>query len=208
MILELRSALTSVADPARADAMSAYLRGQFPFLGINTPLRRAATKELLHRLNQAPNWEFVFHCWEQPEREFHYVACDHLRKVPLQLSDLPRLQELVSTKSWWDTIDPLARPIGKASDAGTMYQWAHDNDLWVRRVAIIHQLGWRGDTNLDLLSTIILANLGSNEFFINKAIGWALRDYARHDPSWVRKFLATHAAQLSALSRREAAKHL
>lgn len=136
MILELRTALTSAADPARADVMSAYLRGQFPFLGVNTPLRRAATKELLQAHKQAPDWEFVSYCWEQPEREFHYVACDHLRQVPLQLSDLPRLRELVNTKSWWDTIDSLARPIGQASDAETMHKWAHDPNLWVRRVAI------------------------------------------------------------------------
>lgn len=89
-----------------------------------------------------------------------------------------------------------------------MREWAADENLWVRRVAILHQLGRRGEADTGLLTEIILANVGSGEFFIDKAIGWALRDFARHDPGWVRGFLAEHGAELSALSRREAAKHL
>ncbi|AGF71964.1 hypothetical protein A605_04780 [Corynebacterium halotolerans YIM 70093 = DSM 44683] len=188
--------------------MSAYMRHQFPFLGVPTPARRAACRDILRGRRHAPDWELVSGCWAEPEREFQYVACDHLRQVPLCASDLPRLRELVTTKSWWDTVDALARPVGHATDAATMRAWARDGNLWVRRVAILHQLGHRGGTDTALLTEIILANPGSGEFFIDKAIGWALRDFARHDPEWVRGFLAEHGAELSALSRREAAKHL
>lgn len=204
----IRSALADAADPARAGGMAAYMRYHFDFLGVQTPARRAVCREILRGRRHTPDWQLVSDCWDQPEREFQYVACDHLRQVPLSPTDLPRLRELVSTKSWWDTVDSLAKPIGRATDPASMRGWAVDDNLWVRRVAIIHQLGCRGGTDTALLTEIILTNVGSGEFFIDKAIGWALRDFARHDPEWVRRFLAEHGERLAALSRREAAKHL
>lgn len=208
LIEHIRSTLTDAADPARAEPMAAYMRHRFDFLGVPTPARRAATREVLRGRRHAPDWELVTACWVQPEREFQYVACDHLKHVPLTGEDVPRLKQLVATKSWWDTVDALAKPVGRAAEAATMRAWARDDNLWVRRVAILHQLGRRGDTDPALLTEVVLANLGSGEFFIDKAIGWALRDFARDDPDWVRGFLAEHGDGLSALSRREAGKHL
>ncbi len=205
-IEQIRSALTDVADPTRAEGMAGYMRHRFDFLGVSTPARRAAIREMVR--GQGPDWELVAACWVQPEREFQYVACDHLKQAPLGSADLPRLKGLVTEKSWWDTIDALAKPIGRAADAADMRDWARDEDLWVRRVSILHQLGRRDDADTGLLTEIVLANLGSGEFFIDKAIGWALRDHARHDPEWVRGFLAEQGGKLSALSRREAGRRL
>lgn len=204
----LAEALGDAANPERAPGMKAYMRDQFSFLGMSTPERRKASREVLRGPLKAPDWQFVEDCWAAAEREFQYVACDHLSKVPLELADLPHLKELVTRKSWWDTVDPLVKSIGRASNAAAMREWAVDPNLWVRRVAILHQLGRGSDTDTVLLAEIILKNLGSREFFINKAIGWALRDYARQNPEWVRGFLAEHETQLALLSRREAAKHL
>ncbi|MGP6173726.1 DNA alkylation repair protein [Corynebacterium sp. A21] len=204
----LLEALIDVADPARAPGMKAYMRDQFPFLGVSTPERRKASRGLLRGRRNAPDWQFVEDCWAAEEREFQYVACDHLSQVPLELVDLPCLKDLVIRKSWWDTVDALVKSIGRAGDAASMRAWAVDANFWVRRVAILHQLGRGANTDTVLLTEIILANLGSKEFFINKAIGWALRDYARQNPEWVRGFLAEQEAQLAPLSRREAAKHL
>jgi len=197
------AALLPLADPTRAVGMASYLRDQFPFLGIPTPARRAAVRALLPR---TVDWDLVDACWARPEREYQYVACDHLKKVTLTGEDLPRLRTLVTTKPWWDTVDALAKPIGAVASPADMGAWAVDENLWVRRVAILHQLGRRVETDTDLLGDILAANLGSGEFFIDKAIGWALRDYSKTDPAWVRGFLATH--EMSALSRREGSKYL
>lgn len=200
------AALRPLADPVRAAGMSAYMRGQFPFLGVTTPARRTAVKEVLRGRRRRVDRELVEECWAAEEREFQYVACDHLREAPLGPEDVAWLRSLVVRKSWWDTVDALAKPIGRATTAEQMRAWAHDGDMWVRRVAILHQLGRRADTDEVLFAGILEVNLGSGEFFIDKAIGWALREYAKTAPGWVRNFLATH--EVSALTRREASKHL
>lgn len=199
----VRELLEPLADPARGADMSAYMRGRFPFLGIPAPARRAATRELLRDLGELDRG-FIRAAFGAEEREYQYVACDHIRRVGI--SDLELAHRLVRTRSWWDTVDALARPIGANRDEPVMRRWAVDGDLWVRRVAIIAQLGMGTATDAPLLGWTIEQNLGSGEFFIDKAIGWALRDYARHDPAWVRSFL--DATELSALSAREARRHL
>lgn len=186
--------------------MSAYMRERFAFLGVPAPARRAAVKEVLRGRRKAVDWDLVDDCWARPEREFQYVACDHLKVVPLGPDDVGRLKGLVTTKSWWDTVDALATTVGRAATADQMLEWARDVDFWVRRVAIQHQLGRREATDTALLGEILTANLGSREFFINKSLGWALRDYSKTNPEWVRGFLARH--EVSALTRREASKYL
>lgn len=198
-----RQALEPLADPARAADMSAYMRGQFPFLGIQTPARREASQPILTSMKTLDE-PFIAACFRAKEREFQYVACDHIRDVGI--TDPKLAHTLVRTKPWWDTVDALAKPIGAGIDSTTLRRWAVDEDFWVRRVSIIHQLGRGHGTDHELLSWIIEQNLGSEEFFINKAIGWALRDLARHDPSWVRDFVDDTA--LAPLSRREACKNL
>lgn len=194
--------LAPLADPARAAAMSAYMRGQFPFLGIPTPARRQAVKDILRSMKQLDH-TLITECFQAAEREYQYVACDHIRQVGI--TDLKLARTLVQSEPWWDTVDALAKPIGANHDDDTMRTWAVDEDFWIRRVSIIHQLGRKNQTNRELLAWIINQNLGSDEFFINKAIGWALRDLARHDPAWVRNFV--EATELAPLSRREALKN-
>lgn len=183
--------------------MAAYMRDQFAFLGVGAVERRKATRGLLPRLLDR---ELVDALLALPEREFHYVACDHLRKVPLESTDVDFLRSVVTTRSWWDTVDALVTPVGRACTPEQMRAWARDGNMWVRRMAVLHQLGRREATDTALLAEILTMNLGSREYFIDKAVGWALREYSKTDPAWVRGFLDTH--EVAALTRREASKHL
>jgi 3-methyladenine DNA glycosylase AlkD len=213
----LAAALAAVADPAKAGPMRAYMRDQFPFLGVQKPARVAATRDLVRALPvRDADWlhDLVRDLWARPEREHQYVAVDVLARHRGRLEDasLPVLRELVGTRSWWDSVDALAPMIGAAALehpawVASLRSWATAEDRWLRRVAIISQLGRGRATDLPRLAAAIEANLGDPEFFIRKAIGWALRDLARHDPDWVRDFVAGHP-DLSPLSRREALKHL
>lgn len=173
----IESALRPLADPERAAGMAAYMRGQFPFLGVAAPARRQATGALLPR---TVDRELVDALWALPEREFQYVACDHLQKVPLESAAADLLRTLVTTRSWWDTVDALARPVGRACTPEQMRDWARDGNLWVRRVAVLHQLGRREATDTELLRDILAGNLGSGEFFLDKAVGWTRREASRY----------------------------
>jgi len=157
--------------------------------------------------------------WDMPEREFHYVAVDLLAKHhrQLDLDSLPRLLQLVQRQSWWDTVDGLAGVVGdilRRARAGQcdvqrhMDMWLSHSNLWVRRVAMLHQLGWKAQTDEARLLRYALALAPETDFFIRKAIGWALRDHARTRPEAVRAFLSQHAQRLSGLTCREAGKHL
>lgn len=214
-LLQINQALYAVADPARAPAMRAYMRDQFDFLGIATPLRRAATRPLLRALKGATATELLELAtllWQQPQREFQYAAIDLLAahwKVLLP-SDWPALQALALQKSCWDTVDGLAGVIGDVLRFGHegMDEALRHNNFWIRRIAMLHQLGWRGKTDAARLFDYSLALCHENEFFIQKAIGWALRDYARHARDNVSQFIVKNKSRLPALSYREAAKHL
>ena len=214
--MDVLDALRAAGDPARAAEMAAYMRGQFPFLGVPTPVRRAATGEFLRTADKTRvDWGFVGRCWDQPEREFQYLAVDYLmaRRRTLTPDDLPTLRRLIVTKSWWDTVDGLDQPVGDIAlrhpaVRATMLAWSVDDDIWVRRVAIDHQLLRKERTDTALLEQILVNNLGRTEFFITKAIGWALRDYSKTDPERVRRFIDTHRDGLAALSVREGSKYL
>lgn len=182
------------------------MKDQFEFLGITAASRRQAVRPLLRELRGQVHHELVGDLWAQPEREFQYVACDHLSTAPVTEADVDFLRGLVLRKSWWDSIDALAKTIGRAATTTQMREWASDENIWVRRAAILHQLGRKEKTDAGLLAAVIEANLGSGEFFVDKAIGWALREYSRTDAAWVRDFLAR--TELAPLSRREASKYL
>ncbi|NRR32325.1 DNA alkylation repair protein [Oxalobacteraceae bacterium] len=212
---QVSDALLALADPVRATAMSAYMRDQFSFLGIATPVRRQALRPLLKTLNAAGPGTLLGHArelWSRPQREYQYVALDllslHWKK--LNLEHIPSLLELAQLKSWWDSVDGLAGVIGEVlrfSHAEMDEALQHEN-MWLRRIAMLHQLGWRDRTDCGWLFKAAL-HLGSEkEFFIQKAIGWALRDYARHAPQAVREFIQLNRDGLSSLSYREASKHL
>lgn len=214
---ELEHAFEAVANPLQAEKMAAYVRHHFAFYGIQAPQRRQLYKTIIavDKKNKVLDWDLLEAAWANPYRELDYFVCDYLRARSKDLTeaDLPKLIPFFKTKQWWETIDSLAPTLGQLALRSEQVRqlildWAVADDFWLRRTAIIHQLGRKGQTDPEFLSQIIKLNLGQTEFFINKAIGWALRDYARHNPDWVKHFVADHRDQLAPLSIKEATKHL
>lgn len=213
---ELLENLKAVANPDDAGAMKAYMKNKFEFLGVKTPARRKLTKAFFKQQTDfVIDWDFINEAWNNPYRELQYTALDYLeiRKKLLTPSDLPRLKKLAQTKSWWDTIDFLDRLVGSIiarfpETKEIIVAWSCDEDIWLRRLAIDYQLLRKEKTDTELLKKILVNNLGRTEFFINKAIGWALRDYSKTNPDWVRAFIERHQAEMAALSIREGSKYL
>jgi 3-methyladenine DNA glycosylase AlkD len=214
----LVAAYGGAADAAKAAPMRAYMRDQFPFLGIPTAGRRALSREVLAGLPRPGEDDLrtaALACWELPEREYQYFACDWLVRNVNSCSPgfLDTARVLITTRSWWDTVDALAAHVVGgivARDRGavaTMDEWLGEG-VWLARTAILHQLRFRERTDADRLFRYCLAMAGHRDFFIRKAIGWALREYARTDPDRVRAFVRAHERTLSPLSVREALKHL
>lgn len=201
-----------------AAPMAAYMRNQFAFLGIKTPLRKALLKEqfLEYDLPEKEHLaEEVWKLYKLPEREYQYAAIALLEKRMkyLSISDLPFLRQLIESKSWWDSVDSIApRALGQVvktqRTAGTaiMFEWSQADNMWTNRAAILHQLKYKEQTDTEILSQIILQHAASSEFFIQKSIGWALREYAKTDAEWVQSFVSAHA--LMPLSKREALKNI
>ncbi len=217
---QIQHTLAALADPARAAAMRAYLRGQFPFLGIPTPARRAALKPLLKvDFDQKRLLTAADQLWRLPEREYRYAAIDLLARHVGRLDSgaVAPLLALAQREPWWETVDGLAGIVGDVVHAArrndpaaqiTMDAGLRHDCLWVRRIAMIHQLGWRLDTDTTRLFGYAEALAPEEDFFIRKAIGWALRDYARWNPQAVRDFVAAMGERLSPLSAREATRRI
>ncbi|WP_051367163.1 DNA alkylation repair protein [Hamadaea tsunoensis] len=213
----LRSTLPEHADPVRAAAMSAYMRDKFAFLGIpSTPLTALTRQALagLPRPTSADAAGIALGCWAMNEREYQYVACAYLRRHVrvLDAGFMATLRELVVTKSWWDTVDALAAhvagPLREAYPEVVVIldEWAAGEELWPARTAILHQLRYRARTDAERLFRYCAMRADHPDFFMRKAIGWALREYAKTDPAAVVRFVESH--ELSGLSRREALKNL
>lgn len=211
--------LVAVADSGRAPAMAAYMKGIAPYLGVPTPARRAATRGWIRGFDPGLGATDLLATARglvtEPEREFAYVAIDlvarHERTLPE--SSLLTLRGLALERPWWDTVDAWSGVIGRAglrhrSWDGQVLGWATDAQLWVRRIALVFQVGRRDDVDLEVLFGACRANLADRDFFMRKGIGWGLRDAARTHPDEVRAFVATHRARMSGLSIREATKHL
>ncbi len=202
--------------------MAAYMKGKFSYIGIPTPQRRAAVLPVMRELKAAPSAELLALAdalWAMPEREYQYVAVDLLAKYSRSLGskDVGHLLALAQSKSWWDSVDGLSGAIGdilqrhlaaNGKVQGVMDKALEHPDFWVRRIAMIHQLGWREATDTDRLFRYATQLAHEKEFFIRKAIGWALRDYAWHDAGMVAAFLEENGEQFSALTYSEASKHL
>jgi 3-methyladenine DNA glycosylase AlkD len=204
------------ADPVKAEPMAAYMKNICPFLGISKPQRASISRSFLKQCKNTDSidWAFVDKCWSL-EREFQYLALDYLRAVARLLTDqdVLKLRGLAVTKSWWDTVDSLDRIVGGIALEypvvnDNLLAWSAGDNLWLRRLAIDHQLGRKEKTDTALLEKIIVNNLNQKEFFINKAIGWSLREYSKTEPDWVRTFTERHKDGLSPLSLREASKYL
>jgi 3-methyladenine DNA glycosylase AlkD len=213
----LVAAFEPARDPTKSGPMASYMRDQFPFLGIPTPERRRLAKAALADFGPPSLDEleaFGRGCWGRVEREYQYAGADYTCRwigvgVP---STLDLLRDLITTKSWWDTVDALAAN-GVGSLVRThpelvavMDRWIDDDDIWLARTAILHQLRWKADTDVDRLFAYCLRRAPDTEFFLRKAIGWALREYSKTDPAAVERFVADHDADLSGLSQREALK--
>jgi 3-methyladenine DNA glycosylase AlkD len=222
LVLAVRTALAGVADPERALAMQAYMKSTMPFRGAPKPVQVAALRPVLaaHPVADRATWETtVRSLYDEAEfREERYAALALLgaraAKAWYDPDLVPLLEHLVVTGAWWDLVDDVAghqvAPIHRAfpeAMAPVVRRWSVHEDLWLRRTAILSQLGSGLATDRDLLTDVIEANAESREFFHRKAIGWALRDLAWKDPTWVRAFVEAHP-DLSGLSRREALKNL
>lgn len=206
--------LSFLGNSEKSHKMSAYMKHKFSFLGVPAPERREVQKfHFKEDKIKNTDWDFVQKCWDSSYRELQYVAMDYLRKKSLCPKDMHRLKKLIITHSWWDSVDNLVPIVGKIIQnypelCPLMLEWSVADNLWLRRVAILHQLLRKHQTDTQLLGQIIQNNFGDTEFFINKAIGWALRDYAKTNPQWVRDFLNDHQHKMARLSIREASKYL
>ena len=201
----------------QAQKMSKYMLNKFEYIGIKTPERCKIFKSFFkeYKNEEKIDWEFVNKCWENKYREFQYIAADYLKnmKDKLTIDDIPKLKQFILKKSWWDTIDNLDMTIGalalKDSNVNKiLLEWSIDENIWLRRIAIDHQLLRKEKTNTELLEKILKNNLGQAEFFINKAIGWALRDYSKTNPEWVKNFIEKNRENMAKLSIKEASKYL
>ncbi|MFW2382718.1 MAG: DNA alkylation repair protein [Acidimicrobiales bacterium] len=215
IVAQVRTSLAAVAVPEDAEPMAAYMKNQFPFLGVKTPARRAAVKPLMKAAKEWSNHDLLGVAealMAEPEREFSFVAADLLRKWARNLTsgDLGSVRALIETKSWWDTVDALAvhvvGPIVRADPSlqVDMDRWIEDDNIWVARTAILHQLMWKDQTDAERLFRYCDLRAADTQFFIRKALGWALRQYARTDPDAVRTYVEANEDRLSGLTKREA----
>ena len=218
LVSDIRVGLREAADPERAPRMQAYMKSSMPFLGVPMPAVRSITKAALraHPPTLDELEAAVSTLWDEAEfREERYAASGLLatKAGAGRLELVPLYEHLATTGAWWDHVDDLAHRIADLHDehpvetATIVRRWSTAADFWLRRLAIISQLGRKDRVDPALLAEVIEPNIADREFFIRKAIGWALREYARVEPEWVRAFVADHG-DLSGLSRREALKHL
>ncbi|MEA4816783.1 MAG: DNA alkylation repair protein [Lachnospiraceae bacterium] len=213
---EMFERLEKEANPEAAIKMAAYMKNKFPFLGIATPKRVEIIKSYIKKAAlYEPDWDFVYICWDKEYREAQYIGNEYLSSVKKKLKpeDVEKIRELIIKKPWWDITDGLDRIIGDIALRypevnKTMLSWSKDKNIWLRRVSIDFQLLRKENTDTKLLEEIIVNNFGTNEFFINKAIGWALRDYSKINPEWVRAFVSKHKNSMSKLSLKEASKYI
>ncbi|MGB8400559.1 DNA alkylation repair protein [Bradyrhizobium sp.] len=211
----VEGALVPLRDARRAVAMAAYMKDRFSFLGIPAPARRAAIKPI-PRPAPAKVHPIVRALWKRREREYQYVALDLFDSMARELDtskSLALVEELTLKKSWWDCVDGLAGIGSKilrhnANARGVVRNWSSHQSFWVNRLAILHQNGWGDATDQKVLFKICLAHAHKEEFFVRKAIGWALREYAWNNPTAVRDFVERNANILSKLSAREAMKNI
>lgn len=220
---KLQAALLKRADPARAVGMQAYMKSAMPYMGVPSPIMRAVSKGFFAGLRYQNNttWQSdVLEIWRNAKFREEYYAAIELTAIrqarPFQRLDaLPMYREMIIAGAWWDTTDAIAptrlgeiliadrEPMSRA-----MLDWAVDDNMWIRRSAILCQLKAKAQMDLDLLYACIEPSIGSKEFFLRKAIGWVLRQYARTNPAEVRQYVNANESRLSNLSKREALKHI
>lgn len=216
-LLDLITDLEENRNELLAESMSKYMQDKFRFLGVRGATRTEIYKKYFPdaRKTKTIDWDFVENCWNKEEREFQYAVVYYLKAMQkfLKREDISRLKYLIVTKSWWDTIDLLAKVVGSLiirieGYDQIMLEWSKDSNIWLRRVAILYQLSLKDKVDKQVLDKILVNNLGDSEFFINKAVGWALRDYSKYNPEWVREFIKKNKENMANLSIREASKYI
>ena len=216
-LLDLITDLEENRNELLAESMSKYMQDKFRFLGVRGATRTEIYKKYFPDARKAKtiDWDFVENCWNKEEREFQYVVVYYLKAMQkfLKREDISRLKYLIVTKSWWDTVDLLAKVVGSLvirieGYDQIMLEWSKDSNIWLKRVAILYQLSLKEKVDKQVLERILVNNLGDSEFFINKAVGWALRDYSKFNPEWVREFIEKNKNGMANLSIREASKYL
>ena len=216
-LLDLITDLEGNRNELLAESMSKYMQDKFRFLGVRGATRTEIYKKYFPdaRKTKTIDWDFVENCWNKEEREFQYVVVYYLKAMQkfLKREDISRLKYLIVTKSWWDTVDLLAKVVGSLvirieGYDQIMLEWSKDGNIWLKRVAILYQLSLKDKVDEIILDKILVNNLGDNEFFINKAVGWALRDYSKFNPEWVREFIKKNKDNMANLSIREASKYI
>jgi 3-methyladenine DNA glycosylase AlkD len=218
LVSTLRKELTKHTDPKVSKDAAAYMRNQFEFLGIKTPLRRELAKDLMGQSKNLSEQELIELCkelWAQREREFQYIACDLLAKNAKRLSPsyVKRVAPwFIKNKSWWDTVDSVRKSIEVVVSTNPelkseMEKWIVNKNIWMVRSALIHQLTLGSKTDAKLLFRFCEIQAKETEFFVAKAIGWALRSYSYVDAKSVKKFVKEHP-ELTPLAKREGLKAL
>jgi 3-methyladenine DNA glycosylase AlkD len=223
LLPKLRKALQQVGDPIKAPVMQAYMKSAMRYHGVPTPLLRQICKSTFTDVQfaTAAHWQTqVLDLWRNARfREERYAALylagDGRARLFQKPSAMRMYEELIVTGAWWDYVDDIAShrigPVLRDHPAPMrrkMLAWSKSNNLWKRRAAILCQLGFKAETDLELLYACIEPSLGSREFFLQKAIGWALRQYAWTDRAEIRKYVRLNRTRLSALSCREALKNI
>jgi len=220
MVRFVQAELSRLADPEKAIPMAAYMKTEMPFYGVPKPGRVPIARELKAQFPPVDSDDYrrkVLSLWSLPHREEKYLAIGFVwtfRKYVV-FSQIDLFERMIVEGAWWDFVDELASPIvgkivleDRAIMRPILERWIEGPDMWLRRSAILCQNRHKDQTDQEMLFDFCLRRADEKEFFIRKAIGWALREYARSRPEEVRQFLAEHGHRLSGLSHREAAKHL
>lgn len=210
----LRESFQEYADARLATGQKAYMKNHFEFFGITSPIRRRICQPFLSKENLPSKKEaiaIIKACWKKDQREYQYFAQELAFKYHRQpeKKDIGLFKYMIANKSWWDTVDFIAANLlghyfktFPEEIPGTINKWLQSGNIWLQRSCLLFQLKYKKQTDTALLASVIKSLIGSREFFINKAIGWSLREYSKTDPQWVISFVAEN--ELANLSRREA----
>lgn len=213
---ELFKELEKLKDEEVAIKMSKYMQNKFVFLGIQKPQLNQFIKPYLKESKKYDlDWNFIDICWNKNYREAQYIGVQYLLQNTKYLNkeNIDDVKKLIINKSWWDTVDSLDSVIGaivikNKELESEMEKWSISDNVWLRRVSIDFEQKYKDKTNEELLEKNIVNNLGSEEFFINKAIGWSLREYSKTNPKWVLNFIEKYKHKMNKLSIKEAIKYI
>lgn len=223
LVQTIRRDLELAADPVRAPQMQAYMKSAMPYRGVSAPVIRRLCREAFtaHPLTTVGQWRrIVLELWRRAafrEERYAAVLLTESRRYRdfLTFASVPMFEEMIVSGAWWDFVDPIAgHSLGAILRAEPkrmkplMRRWSKDQDMWKRRASILCQLGFKRETDLKLLYDCLEPNLSHKDFFIRKAIGWSLRQYAWTDPKEVRRYVKANRDRLSSLSVREAMKNV